>query len=181
MEDHLQRPPELRGLGRDFVYGWHSRDATFVETFRRITAKEWEVQLGPNTTMDDKDMSPRTMSSVNIDQFLTIGLYELEKGNMVWVRDLDSIDVIPENDNLQVFVLHPYVPLCKGSVILLTWRYFREEFGTGWDTLAAKLNDLRDRSLGPREQRTKERVAFEANERATRIKGARCYSVGLNT
>lgn len=53
-KDHPQRPEELRGLGRDFVYGWHSRDATFVSTYRRIAAKEWGVELGPNATMDDK-------------------------------------------------------------------------------------------------------------------------------
>lgn len=101
---------------------------------------------------------------------------------MVWVRDLDASEPIPENDNLQAFVLHP----CVSSPPLLlplthARRCCRTEFGSKWDGLKSRLNNLRDRSLGPKDQRTKEGVAFETSARATRIKGARCYSVGINT
>lgn len=50
-----------------------------------------------------------------------------------------------------------------------------------YDIITKKLEDLRDRSLGTRETRTKDKVAFEKTSRASKIKDARCYSIGLNT
>lgn len=100
---------------------------------------------------------------------------------MVWVRDLDAWDPIPINDSLQSYSLHPYVPLRTGRLCLTVDSFCREEFGPDYDRVVANLNRLRDESLGPKETRSKEKVAFEANARATRVKGARCYSVGLNT
>lgn len=50
-----------------------------------------------------------------------------------------------------------------------------------WENLERELNDVRFRVLGPRNERTRSSTAFERSERAIRIKGARCYSMALNT
>ena len=53
VDNHPKRPEELHGLGRNFIYAWKSRDWEFVDTFRRIAARDWEIQMGPNDSMDE--------------------------------------------------------------------------------------------------------------------------------
>ncbi|KAK1219138.1 hypothetical protein PQX77_018149 [Marasmius sp. AFHP31] len=88
---HPKRSKELLGLGRDFVYPWHSRDEKKIKEFEAWVEQDINkrVPKGPNARMPE------------------LGLYELEPGDIVWARDLDAQVVGPQGDWMQVYVVTP--------------------------------------------------------------------------
>ncbi|KAK1217860.1 hypothetical protein PQX77_019480 [Marasmius sp. AFHP31] len=90
-ETHPKRPKELVGLGRDFVYPWHSRDEERIKSFESWVIEDLDkrVPKGPNARMPE------------------LGLYEMEPGDIIWARDLDAQVVGPQGDWMQVYVINP--------------------------------------------------------------------------
>ncbi|KAK7040668.1 hypothetical protein VNI00_009574 [Paramarasmius palmivorus] len=92
------------------------------------------------------------------------GLFEMKPGDIVWGRDCASPHPDPRKDVCLLYVVHPDV-------------YGPE----AWSQWEEKFKALRSRTLGPEDERTRDRVWFDRQRRSSQVAdGARCYTTCLS-